>query len=276
MQSLESTIENPAIMQEDQSRTTGSYPKPATECGIEWTEITWNPIRGCRLVSPGCINCYAMRMALRLAGKGKPYEGLVRTTKNGPRWTGKVRMEETMLNKPYGWKKPRIVFVNSMSDLFYEGFNMEDVQRVFEVMRDTPQHIYQILTKRSERLRDLAPEIDWPDNVWMGVSVENNDYLYRLDHLKETHAKIKWVSVEPLIGHLDDFDPTGLDWVVVGGESRPGSRLMQKEWVTDIRGKCLETGVPFFFKQWGGVRKKQTGRLIDGRTWDQMPVVVEM
>ena len=265
--------ENPRLL-EDHSNATVSYEKPETKCGIEWTEDTWNPIRGCRHVSPGCKNCYAARIAAAeyMSGPGKPYESLVRSTDNGPSWTGAASLVEERLNDPYWWKDPKVVFVNSMSDLFYEEIPKKYIQRVFGVMRGTPRHTYQILTKRSEHLLDLNPEIEWPNNVWMGVSVENNDYLSRLEHLKQTDAKIKWVSVEPLIGPLDDFDPTGLDWVVVGGESGPGARPMDKEWVIDIRDRCLISDVPFFFKQWGGVRKEQTGRLLEGKIWDQMPV----
>jgi protein gp37 len=271
MDLFKTTDNSPEILKENHTKT--SYEKPEPRCGIEWTETTWNPIRGCRHVSPGCKNCYAARMANRLSGNAKPYEGLVRSGDNGPRWTGAVRLVEEKLNDPYRWRKPRAVFVNSMSDLFYEEIPVEYIQRLFGVMRDTPQHTYQILTKRSERLLDLDPEIEWPDNVWMGVSVENNDYLYRQEHLKQTNARIKWASVEPLIGPLDNFCPTGLDWIVVGGESGPSARPMEGKWVTDIRDRCLKSRVPFFFKQWGGVRKKHTGRMLDGRTWDEMPIV---
>jgi protein gp37 len=239
---------------------------------IRWTDRTWNPIRGCRPKSPGCKNCYAPRSAIRHAGTGKAYEGLVKSTPDGPKWTGKIRMVQDVLRQPYTWKKGKYVFVNSMSDLFYEDLPEESIQEVFTVMSDTPWHTYQILTKRSERLLDLDPCIDWPDNVWMGVSVENNDYLHRIDDLKKTGATVKWLSLEPLLGPLTDLDLTGIDWVVVGGEAGPGARPMDEEWVCQIRDKCVAAGVPFFFKQWGGVRKKENGYILQGKIWGEMPI----
>lgn len=238
---------------------------------IEWTDETWNPVRGCHRISPGCENCYAERQAIRFSAPGKAYEGLVKTTAAGPRWTGEVRMLDDMLDVPRHWRKPRVVFVDSMGDYFHDDVPAQFIRRGIDVMRETPQHIYQILTKRAERLEQIDPEIAWPDNVWMGVSVENEKYGSRINHLRRTHARIKFLSLEPLLGALPDLNLNGIDWVIVGGESGPGARPIQENWVTDIRDRCVASGTPFFFKQWGGVRKKLTGRLLDGRTWDEMP-----
>ncbi len=229
--------------------------------GIEWTECTWNPVTGCTKVSPGCLHCYAERMALRLQAIGHP------NYVNG----FKVTLHEHMLGLPLKWRKPRMVFVNSMSDLFHRDVPVEFIQRVFAVMREASHHTFQVLTKRSARLAELDREIEWPENVWMGVSVENEDYLFRVDDLRRTHARVKFLSLEPLLGPLPNLDLEGIDWVIVGGESGPGARPLRPEWVIEIRDRCLEAGVPFFFKQWGGVRRKQNGRLLQGRTWDQMP-----
>ena len=229
--------------------------------GIEWTECTWNPVTGCTKVSPGCLHCYAERMALRLQAIGHP------NYVNG----FKVTLHEHMLGLPLKWRKPRMVFVNSMSDLFHRDVPVEFIQRVFAVMREASHHTFQVLTKRSARLAELDQEIEWPENVWMGVSVENEDYLFRVDDLRRTHARVKFLSLEPLLGPLPNLDLEGIDWVIVGGESGPGARPLRPEWVIEIRDRCLEAGVPFFFKQWGGVRRKQNGRLLQGRTWDQMP-----
>ena len=244
-----------------------------TECGIEWTEITWNPLRGCLAISPGCVHCYAAAIAAKMAARGKAYEGLAKPTFYGPRWTGEVLEASWKLSDPEKWDDPKMVFVNSMSDLFFERVRELYIQQIFTVMRDTPRHTYQILTKRSERMLDLDPRIDWPENVWMGVSVENNDYLGRIDDLRRTSAYVKFLSLEPLLGPLPDLDLTGIDWVIAGGESGPDARAMDVTWVREIRELCLSSGVPFFFKQWGGVDRRATGRTLDGRTWDEMPLI---
>lgn len=209
---------------------------------IEWTESTWNPITGCTKISSGCKNCYAERMSLRLqAMKQANYV-------NGFELT----LQEQMLERPLQWKKPQLIFVNSMSDLFHEDVPIEYIQRIFDVMNRAYWHTFQILTKRSQRLSDLSKEIDWPDNVWMGVSVENQKYTYRIDHLRKTDAKIKFLSLEPLIGPLSKLDLDEIDWVIVGGESGPKSRPIKSEWVLEIRDQCVNASTPFFFKQWGG------------------------
>lgn len=231
------------------------------QSNIEWTESTWNPITGCNKISPGCKHCYAERMAFRLQAMGQPNYA------NGFNLT----LHEHMLDHPLNWKKPQVIFVNSMSDLFHTNVPLNFIQKVFHTMRKAHWHQFQILTKRSERLLELSSQIDWPDNVWMGVSVENEDYAFRIDHLRQTGAKTKFLSLEPLLGPLKNLELRNIDWVIVGGESGPGARPMQPEWVTDIRDQCLKTNVPFFFKQWGGVRKKRNGRSLDGRTWNQMP-----
>jgi len=182
-----------------------------------------------------------------------------------------VTVHEHMLDAPLGWRRPQMVFVNSMSDLFHERVPLEFIERVSRVMVRASQHTFQVLTKRSERLAELAPDLDWPPNVWMGVSVENADYAWRIDHLRATAAQVRFLSLEPLLGPLPGLDLRGIDWVIVGGESGPGARPMREEWVLDIREQCLSAGVPFFFKQWGGVNKKKAGRELEGRTWDEMP-----
>ena len=233
---------------------------------IEWTESTWNPVTGCTKVSPGCAHCYAERIALRLQAMGHP------NYVNG----FKVTIHEHMLALPLRWKKPQMIFVNSMSDLFHEDVPLEFIQKVFDVMRRASWHIFQVLTKRSQRLLELNPEIDWPPNVWMGVSVENQDYIFRIEHLRQTNAHLKFLSLEPLLGPLPNLDLRGIDWVIVGGESGPGARPIKEEWVIDIRDQCHAANIPFFFKQWGGVRKKRAGRVLQGRTWDEMPRQAEM
>lgn len=233
----------------------------ATNSTIEWTDTTWNPLTGCTKISPGCKHCYAERMARRLKAMGQANYA------NG----FKLTLHEDMLDQPLSWRKPRTVFVNSMSDLFHRDVPTEFIQRVFAVMRRASQHRFQVLTKRSKRVADLSGEIDWPENVWMGVSVENADYTFRIDHLRQTGAAVKFLSVEPLLGPLPELNLNGIDWVIVGGESGPGARQMASEWVTDIRNQCVAAEVPFFFKQWGGVNKSRTGRQLEGRTWDEMP-----
>lgn len=234
----------------------------ATNSGIEWTESTWNPLTGCDKISPGCKHCYAERMATRLQAMGHP------NYKNGFLLT----IHNHILHLPLRWKKPQIIFVNSMSDLFHKEVPFEFIQKIFEVMRRAYWHQFQVLTKRSERLYELSPQIEWPQNVWMGVSVESNKYISRIDHLRGTEAKLKFLSLEPLLGPLPNLNLEGINWVIVGGESGPGARPIAEEWVTDIRDQCLVANVPFFFKQWGGTRKKKTGRLLQGRTWDEMPI----
>jgi len=228
---------------------------------IEWTETTWNPVTGCDKISPGCQFCYAERLSKRLQFMRNPkYANAFELT-----------IQESALDLPLHWKKPQAIFVNSMSDLFHEDLGEGYIQRVFDVMRRANWHRFQALTKRSERLAEMSPRIDWPDHVWMGVSVERQDYTFRIDHLRSTGAHIKFLSLEPLLGPLPDLDLRGIDWAIVGGESGPGCRPIREDWVLDIRAQCHRRGVPFFFKQWGGTNKKKSGRLLQGRTWDEMP-----
>jgi protein gp37 len=229
---------------------------------IEWTELTWNPVTGCSKVSPGCANCYAERMTRRLKGMGQP---------NYARGF-RVTTHEHMLARPLEWLRPSTVFVNSMSDLFHDDVPDAFVRRVFATMQAADQHRFQVLTKRSGRLRTLAPYLPWPDNVWAGVSVESAAFAWRIDELREVPAAVRFLSLEPLLGPLSDLDLDGIDWVIVGGESGPHARPPQPDWVRDVRDQCLAAGVPFFFKQWGGTRKKVAGRLLDGRIWDEMPL----
>ena len=231
---------------------------------IEWTESTWNPVTGCTKISPGCKHCYAERMSIRLKAMGQP------NYVNGFQLT----VHEHVLEMPLRWKRPQTIFVNSMSDLFHKGVPLEFISKVFDVMVRASHHRFQVLTKRSKRLLDLSPKLPWPSNVWMGVSVENSDYLFRIDHLRQKDAHIKFVSFEPLLGPIHDLDLEGIDWVIVGGESGPKARPMDPDWVREIRDRCLSAKVPFFFKQWGGVIKKRNGRVLDGRTWDQMPAEI--
>ena len=229
---------------------------------IEWTTSTWNPVTGCSSVSPGCDNCYARRMAKRLKAMGNP------RYKNG----FEVTLHHDLLQLPLTWKKPQMVFVNSMSDLFHEKVPFGFIESVFETMRRADRHVFQVLTKRAERLRELAERLDWPDNVWMGVTVECQSCVYRIPLLLETPAAVKFISAEPLIESLD-IDVRGLDWVIAGGESGPSARAVREEWLLELRDRCGEAEVPFFFKQWGGVRKKRNGRLLDGQTWDEFPPI---
>ena len=233
----------------------------AANSKIEWTECTWNPVTGCTKISPGCLHCYAERMALRLQAMGQA------NYRNGFRLTPHPHM----LDLPLRWRQPRMVFVNSMSDLFHEDVPLDFIRQVFDVMHRAPQHCFQVLTKRSERLAQLSPKLPWPDNVWMGVTVENSDYASRIDHLRQTGAAIKFVSFEPLLGPVSNIDSAGIQWAIVGGESGPGARPMQSEWVTSLRDRCIAEGIPFFFKQWGGVNKKRNGRLLDNQTWGGVP-----
>lgn len=237
----------------------------AANSKIEWTECTWNPATGCTKISLGCLNCYAERMARRLQAMGQPNYA------NGFR----VTLHPHMLELPLRWRKPRMIFVNSMSDLFHKDVPLEFIQQVFDVMRRASQHCFQILTKRSERLLQLSPSLPWPHNIWMGVTVESQDYTSRIDHLRQTDGAIKFVSFEPLLSPLPALDLNGIGWAIVGGESGPGARPMQREWVTDIRDHCVAERVPFFFKQWGGLNKKANGRLLENRTWGEKPHIIK-
>lgn len=242
----------------------------ADRSGIQWTEATWNPTTGCDRVSRGCDNCYAMALAKRLKAMGQP-----RYQRDGdPRTSGPgfgVTCHYDALGIPLTWARPRLVFVNSMSDLFHARVPFEFIQDVFRVMAKTPQHSYQVLTKRARRLRRIAPLLDWPPNVWMGVSVEDSEVLYRIDELRAVPAKVRFLSCEPLLGPLSRLQLDGIHWVIAGGESGSNARKMDQAWVRDIRDQCIDSEVPFFFKQWGGRTPKSGGRELDGRTWDEMP-----
>jgi protein gp37 len=236
----------------------------AANSHIEWTEATWNPVTGCTKVSAGCKNCYAERLALRLQAMGN------QRYKNGFR----ITLHEDVVDLPKSWRTPRVIFVNSMSDLFHKDVPLDFIQRVFATMQECPHHTFQILTKRSDRLRSVAAKIDWPANVWMGVSVEDSRVLSRIDDLRRVPAAIRFLSCEPLIGSVAGIDLTDVHWVIVGGESGPFAREMKIEWVREIFRVCRRHDVPFFFKQWGGVRKDLTGRKLGGRTYDEMPQLV--
>ena len=233
----------------------------ATITSIEWTETTWNPVTGCSKVSPGCKNCYAERLAHRLVAMGQA------RYRNG----FEVTLQPDLVKLPLSWKKPRLVFVNSMSDLFHEKVPDEFIGAVFETMAEARWHTFQILTKRSDRLRELAPRLPWPAHVWMGVSVESAAYTNKIADLAAVPAAVRFLSLEPLLGPIEALPLEGIHWVIVGGESGPGARPMDPEWVKDIQGKCRKLQVPFFFKQWGGVNKKRAGRMLEGKTWDGMP-----
>jgi protein gp37 len=228
---------------------------------IEWTESTWNPVTGCTKISPGCKHCYAERMAERLRAMGQP------NYRNGFELT----LQPQALELPVSWRKPQTIFVNSMSDLFHDDVPLAYVKRVFDVMRRAHWHRFQVLTKRSERLAALNGELAWAPNIWMGVSVESAKYVQRIHHLRETGAHVRFLSLEPLLGPLPNLDLRGIHWTIVGGESGPKARPMDAAWALDIRDQCRRSGVAFFFKQWGGKNKKRAGRLLDGRTWDEMP-----
>ena len=233
----------------------------AERSAIEWTSSTWNPVTGCRKISPGCTHCYAERMAKRLQAMGQ---------KNYARGF-EVTLHPHCLNLPLSWKRPQLIFVNSMSDLFIEEVPDNFILKVFDIMNRAPWHTFQVLTKRSERLSEVSSSLTWSENIWMGVTVENADYARRIAHLRTTPARVKFLSLEPLLGPITGLNLNGIDWVIVGGESGPGARAMEEEWVIDIKEQCNRSGVPFFFKQWGGVRKKAAGRELEGRTWDEMP-----
>ncbi len=232
-----------------------------TRTRIEWTEVTWNPVTGCTKLSAGCKHCYAERMATRLQAMGNPRYG------NG----FSVTLHDDLIDAPRRWKTPRRIFVNSMSDLFHEDVPESFIGRVFQTMVESPRHQFQILTKRSERLSMLSRSLPWPRNVWMGVSVENAAVSARVDDLRTVPAAIRFLSCEPLLGPLDDLSLDGIDWVIVGGESGPRARPLEPNWVRGLRERCRAHGIPFFFKQWGGVRKDRTGRELDGRTYDELP-----
>lgn len=233
----------------------------STRSGIEWTGTTWNPVTGCSKVSPGCAHCYAERMALRLQamGAGKYRRGF------------DVAVHEDVLDEPLRWRQPRLVFVNSMSDLFHSSVPTPFIEAVFAVMNRASRHTFQILTKRPRRVGRLDARLRWTPNIWLGVSIESERWLGRRKLLVDTHAQTRFLSLEPLLGPLPGLDLAGIDWVIAGGESGPGARPVHAEWIRDIRDACVRSRVPFFFKQWGGVFKKRTGRELDGRTWEQMP-----
>ena len=240
---------------------------------IEWTDATWNPVAGCTVLSPGCAHCYAMRMAARLDAMGQAkYRALTRRSGGRYLWSGTVRCDETSLSIPLQWRTPRFVFVNSMSDLFHAEVPESFIRKVWKTMGAAPWHTFQVLTKRPERMREIAARLAVLPNVWLGTSVENSDYLWRLRDLRATPAVVRFASFEPLLGPVNAPDLDQIHWVIVGGESGPGARPIRIEWVRAIRDRCDEQGVAFFFKQWGGTRKKRTGRDLDGRTWDAMPV----
>ena len=237
----------------------------AFSSSIEWTKSTWNPLTGCTKVSPGCKNCYAERMAFRLQAMGNTNYA------NG----FKITMHEDLLELPLNWNKPQTIFVNSMSDLFHEEVPDHFIFRVFDIMRQANWHCFQVLTKRSERLLKLGPELSWMPNIWMGVSVENPDYIFRIDHLRSIGAEVKFLSLEPILAPIPNLNLEGIDWLIVGGESGPRARPVKESWVINIRNQCQDANVPFFFKQWGGVNKKKTGRELEGRTWDEMPLLAK-
>jgi protein gp37 len=242
----------------------------ATGTGIEWTEVTWNPTTGCDRISTGCDHCYAMALAKRLKAMGQAkYQ-----TDGDPRTSGPgfgITIHLDALRLPYAWSGRRTVFVNSMSDLFHAKVPLGFVRDVFAVIADTPQHTYQVLTKRSARLPKIADQLTWPTNLWMGVSVENASTMFRIGHLRSVPATVRFLSCEPLIGGLDGLDLAGIDWVIAGGESGPEHRPLDPRWVTGIRDTCVTADVPFFFKQWGGRTPKAGGRELEGRVWDEMP-----
>lgn len=238
----------------------------ATVSSIEWTEKTWNPVTGCTKVSPGCKFCYAERLAKRLHGMG------VKNYRNG----FKLTEHESALDIPLGWKKSSVIFVNSMSDLFHPDVSVEFIQKVFAVMKKASWHEFQVLTKRPERVLELDAVLPWTPNIWMGTSVENKDYKHRIDVLRKTNAHLKFLSLEPLLGSLGNLNLRKIDWVIAGGESGFRPRPMKEEWVISIRDQCREQDVPFFFKQWGGRNKKEAGRTLQGRMWNEMPKEVEI
>jgi protein gp37 len=247
-------VAQPALYRQDRAVSDGS--------AIEWTEATWNPVTGCDKVSPGCAHCYAETFAERWRGvPGHPYEQGF-----------DLRFWPDRLEQPLKWKRPRMIFVNSMSDLFHERIPASFIAQVFATMAEARQHTFQILTKRHERLAELASRLDWSENIWMGVSIENRRFVHRADYLREVPAVVRFISAEPLLGQLEGLDLDGIDWLIAGGESGPGHRRVKREWLTDLRDRCQDEGVAFFFKQWGGRTPKAGGRELDGREWNEMPV----
>ncbi len=232
---------------------------------IEWTGSTWNPTTGCTKISSGCVNCYAERMAMRLKAMGTPKYA------NG----FEVTLHEDCLSEPYSWKKPKVIFVNSMSDLFHEYIPFEFIEKIFKVMNENPQHIFQVLTKRAELLLEYSPRLNWTSNIWMGVTVEDFKAKQWIDYLRQTGAAIKFLSCEPLISDLGKIDLENINWVIVGGESGPKSRPIKEDWVLDIYSQCKSADIPFFFKQWGGVNKKKTGKELQGEIYQEMPEIIE-
>jgi protein gp37 len=233
----------------------------ADNSAIEWTEATWNPVTGCDQVSPGCAHCYAKTFAERWRNiPGHPYEQGF-----------DLRLWPERLQQPLKWTRPRMIFVNSMSDLFHERVPLEYIEQVFDVMGRAEHHTFQILTKRHERLAEIAGELSWHPNIWIGVSIENRRFIHRADYLRQVDAAVRFISAEPLLGPLDELDLAGIDWLIAGGESGPKHRTVRIEWLRQLRDHCIDEGVAYFFKQWGGNRPKAGGRLLDGRTWDEMP-----
>lgn len=253
----------------------------AQSTSIEWTQSTWNPVVGCRMVSSGCAHCYAERMAKRLSAiarsaqeRGQPAgrsANYLTVLDSHRRWNGRVYLDEAAVTDPLHWRRPRTIFVNSMSDLFYEEVPFQFVQRVFEVMNRCTQHVFQVLTKRPHAAAEVSHRLTWTPNIWLGASVENASVLHRVAELRKSGAHVKFLSVEPLLGPIPRLPLRGIDWVIVGGESGPGARPMRVEWVRQIRDRCIAQHVHFFFKQWGGVQKGRRGRILDGRTWDEGP-----
>lgn len=242
----------------------------ANYSSIEWTEVTWNPVTGCDRVAAGCDNCYALTLAKRLKAMGaEKYQNDGDPRTSGPGFG--VTLHPASLAQPHGWRLPKVVFVNSMSDLFHAKVPVSFIRDVFDVIRETPRHTYQVLTKRAHRMERVADRLEWPDNLWMGVSVESAEVTSRIDRLRRTPAAVRFLSCEPLLTALPNLELDGVNWVIAGGESGPRARPMDAAWVEDLRDQCLDAGVPFFFKQWGGRTPKQHGRELDGRTWDDMP-----
>lgn len=244
------------------------------ETSIEWTDATWNPVAGCTVLSPGCTNCYAMRMAARLEAMGtEKYRDLTRKSRKRAVWTGKIFLDRQALETPKTWRRPRQIFVNSMSDLFHADVPAEFITKVWSTMAATPHHTYQILTKRPDRMAEITPIMPVLPNVWLGTSVESSDYLDRIDDLRHLSAVVRFVSFEPLLNSVADADLSGVHWAIVGGESGPRARPMAPVWVDEIEAACRRHQTAFFFKQWGGKNKKASGRLLNGRTYDEMPAI---
>lgn len=263
--------DQPTTVMNESSNVEGGYLMPSSSA-IEWTEITWNPVTGCDRVAAGCDNCYALTLAKRLKAMGSDkYQNDGDPRTSGPGFG--VTIHPNSLAQPYRWRSPKVVFVNSMSDLFHAKVPIGFIRDIFDVIRETPQHTYQVLTKRSLRMLRMSEKLDWPENLWMGVSVESADVVDRIDHLRQTPAHVKFLSCEPLLTQLPDLNLTGINWLIAGGESGPNARSMDPVWVEDLRDQCMDQGVAFFFKQWGGRTPKANGRLLDGRTWDQMPAL---